>query len=307
MHTPLNAAQRALLDTMGIWWPAPPEALPDAALPAPGRALPPRRSGAGPVPPPPGAGDAPPEDARARTVAPAQASAVPQSAAPVSARTPPPPVPPAAAPEAVPQQQARLSGSGASSAGDWAAWVHAVGQCQACGLHATRGTGVLRADQAPVQADWMVVLDPPEAAEELEGQAVVGDSARLLDAMLRAVGVHRGGNGAQGAYLSTVLKCRPPPAHVPQAQELAQCQQHLRAEIERVRPRVLLLMGRFAPRLLEQAAQVPLEQLRAQVHHFAGVPAVVSYPPRALLRNPAYKARAWADLCLAADLAAGQR
>ncbi len=305
----LDPAQRALLDTMGIWWPAPQDVAPQApaqhGAARPAAAVPgtnAARSMAAPAPAPaPGGHTAAPRWEHPQAPASAPFAGL-RGNAPAGAG-----VPAAAATAGSVANDAPLAAAAPQNRrGDWAAWVQAVGQCQACDLHATRGTGVLRPLEAPVQADWMVVLDPPEAAEELEQQPVVGDSARLLDAMLRTVGVRRGAEGPQGAYLSTVLKCRLPPGHVPQAQELAQCQQHLLAEIARVRPRVLLLMGRFALRLLPQAGQVPLEQLRTQVYQFGGVPTVVSYPPRALLRNPAHKARAWADLCLAAELAAGR-
>ena len=60
-------------------------------------------------------------------------------------------------------------------------------------------------------------------------------------------------------------------------------------------------MGRTAALALLQSAE-PLGKLRSQVHSFKGVPVVVTYPPAYLLRNQADKAKAWADLCMAASL-----
>lgn len=295
MSLPLDATQRALLEEMGIWWPP----LPDAsrgtatALPVPSA---PRRPVEPPTPSRP-----PLAQQVATTSLPVAEGGSPSARAPASDRSAQRST--VLAP-ATPSPASQAMGAKVADPG-WAGWVHLVAQCQSCALHATRGQGVLRPDVPPAQADWLVVLDPPQAAEDLERSPVVGDSARLLDAMLRAVGVHRGGAGAQGAYVTTVLKCRLPPAHAVQAQELDQCQQHLQSEIERLRPKVLLLMGRFAAQLVPQPPQTPLERLRAQVHTLHGVPTVVSYPPSALLRNPRFKGRAWSDLCLAADVAQG--
>jgi DNA polymerase len=62
-------------------------------------------------------------------------------------------------------------------------------------------------------------------------------------------------------------------------------------------------MGRFAVQALLQTSE-PLGKLRGQVHQWQGVPLVVTYHPAYLLRQPADKARAWADLCLAAQVLA---
>ena len=219
------------------------------------------------------------------TVAPAPAPATAPIAPPAAVRSPPVQAPVAAA---------RV-----------AALVARVATCQACGLHAGRTHCVLREDTPPVQADWLVVLDPPEEDEERSRAPITADAAALLDNMLKAAGVSRAGAGALGAYVTTVAKCRAPHATMATAQDLQQCLVHLRAEIALVRPRVLVLMGRFAQQLVQMdgsAAQgLPLDKLRGTVHYFEGLPAIVTYHPKILLRSSPNKAKAWADLCLALD------
>jgi DNA polymerase len=73
-------------------------------------------------------------------------------------------------------------------------------------------------------------------------------------------------------------------------------------QIELLRPRLILAMGRFAVQALLRSDE-PIGKLRGRVHHYQGVPLVVTYHPAYLLRNPADKARAWDDLCLAAQVA----
>ncbi|MEI6619959.1 MAG: uracil-DNA glycosylase [Betaproteobacteria bacterium] len=195
---------------------------------------------------------------------------------------------------------------------DWQALAQTAAQCQACGLCAGRTHSTLDAARATA-ARWMVVGDPPDDQEDSAGQAFVGDSGALLDNMLKAVGAVRSFGGAlpQGtdaAYATNVSKCRVPAGRVPQAAELAQCSAYLQREIALVRPQVIVAMGRFANQVLlaesPQAATLPLGRQRGTVYHYRGIPVVVTYAPQALIRNPADKAKAWADLCLAMDVLA---
>lgn len=192
---------------------------------------------------------------------------------------------------------------------DWAALARTVSQCKACGLCAGRTQTTLQASTAS-QSDWMVVGDAPDEDEDRAGHAFAQAAGQLLDNMLKAVGARRGGEGAQGAYVTNIVKCRPAHGQVPQASELAQCAVYLQREIALVRPQIILAMGRFAVQgvlaLNPELATQPLGRLRGTVHRYHGVPVVVTYAPKMLLRASADKGKAWADLCLAMDtLAAG--
>lgn len=187
-----------------------------------------------------------------------------------------------------------------------------------------RRTPVLAAPIALTPCDWLVVGDPPDEAQERAGLPFVDDAGKLLDNMLRAVGVRRFVPDAEPpdpstalplapakrAYLTHVLKCRPALMRAPEATELATCANYLRREIALMQPKVILAMGRFAMQLLlsetpPESAKLPLGKLRGQVWRFAGVPVVVTYPPSYLLRSGQDKGKAWADLCLAMDVAQG--
>jgi DNA polymerase len=204
---------------------------------------------------------------------------------------------------------------------DWSALSAAVSGCQACAMCLGRRAPVLNVPADAVQSDWFVLGEPPDEAQERAGQAFVDDAGQLLDNMLNAVGVKRfesvvieagqSGGAANTAYLSLVLKCRPALPTAPNAQAMADCMAYLRREIELVQPKVILAMGRLAMQLIlsedhPEGLKLPLGKLRGQIWHFQGVPVVVTYPPAFLLRNGADKAKAWVDLCLAADVAQGQ-
>jgi DNA polymerase len=189
---------------------------------------------------------------------------------------------------------------------EWEALAGAAAACQACGLCAGRKHATLCVPDEAVQADWLVVGDPPDEDEDRLGQPFAEQAGVLLDAMLKAVGASRGGRGRRGAHVSNIVKCRPPPGRAVQTSELAQCAQYLQRELELVQPQVILAMGRTAAQWLlqehPQEAALPLGKQRGAVYRYRGIPVVVTYHPRFLLRASADKAKAWADLCLAMDV-----
>jgi uracil-DNA glycosylase family 4 len=200
----------------------------------------------------------------------------------------------------------------------WPELAEAVAHCQGCAMCFGRRAPVLAAPDAPTPCDWLVVGDPPDEAQERLGLPFVEEAGLLLDNMLRAVGVQRflplnelDGLPEKRAYLTHVLKCRPELMRAPDATELATCANYLRREIALTQPKVILAMGRFAMQVLlgdtpPESAKLPLGKLRGQVWQFAGVPLVVTYPPAYLLRSGQDKGKAWADLCLALDVAQGK-
>ncbi|MDO9165966.1 MAG: uracil-DNA glycosylase [Rhodoferax sp.] len=195
---------------------------------------------------------------------------------------------------------------------DWPTLAQAVASCQACALCTGRRAPVFGAAdaEAPRQADWLVVGEPPDEAEERLGAPFADQTGQLLDNMLKALGVSRRGgttSRANAAYVTNVVKCRPAVVRNPDAQELAACENYLRREVALVQPKVILAMGRFAAQALLQGslpevASIPLGKLRGQIYRYHGIPVVVSYHPSYLLRTQQDKARAWADLCLALEL-----
>jgi DNA polymerase len=253
---------------------------------------------------PAGMDDAPagPPREEMATVA-AQANA-PESIAPRAATTRPEP---RFEPQAAEQPVAAAASLPAGIAAmDWDALQQAVAGCTACGLCQSRKNTVFGVGDT--QARWLVVGEAPGENEDLQGEPFVGQAGQLLDNMLKAVGLNRGATGTQGVFIANVLKCRPPANRNPQPQEVATCEPYLRRQVALMQPQIILALGRFAAQSLLQAtvpdvATIPLGKLRGQVHQYDGVPVIVSYHPAYLLRTPQDKAKAWADLCLALDVA----
>jgi DNA polymerase len=182
---------------------------------------------------------------------------------------------------------------------DWPALRDAVATCTACKLCSGRTQTVFGVGNP--QAHWMIVGEAPGEQEDRQGEPFVGKSGQLLDSMLRALGLTRGAaEPARQVFIANTLKCRPPGNRNPEPDELAQCEPFLIRQIELVKPRMILAMGRFAVQSLLRSNE-PVGRLRGRVHQYQGVPLVVTYHPAYLLRNPEDKARAWDDLCLAVE------
>ena len=168
----------------------------------------------------------------------------------------------------------------------------AVRVCTRCELHQTRKQGVFGVGDP--NADWLIVGEAPGADEDRLGEPFVGQAGKLLDAMLAAIGLQRGRN----VYIANVLKSRPPGNRDPKPEEVAACLPYLERQIELIRPKLIVALGRFAAQTL-LLTDTPISRLRGKLHEYHGVPLIVTYHPAYLLRTPADKARAWEDLLLA--------
>ncbi len=177
---------------------------------------------------------------------------------------------------------------------DWSALKDSVAQCTACPLHQRRNHTVFGVgDEA---ADWLFVGEGPGAEEDAKGEPFVGQAGKLLDNMLAAIELARG----EKVYIANVVKCRPPGNRNPEGPELSCCEPYLTRQIELIRPKLIVAMGRVAATQM-LATNAAVAALRGRVHEYRGTPLIVTYHPAYLLRNMPDKAKSWADLCLARD------
>ncbi len=192
---------------------------------------------------------------------------------------------------AVVAPRAATAGLRAPDAAAWQQLSDEVASCTRCELHRTRTRPVLGVGDR--QAQWLVVGEAPGAEEDRQGEPFVGRAGQLLDAMLRAIGLARG----QNVYIANILKSRPPGNRDPEAAEVAACLPYLERQIELLRPRLILAVGRIAMQNL-LGTQGSLAGMRGQVHEFGGLktPLIVTYHPAYLLRKPEDKRKAWEDL-----------
>jgi uracil-DNA glycosylase family 4 len=175
---------------------------------------------------------------------------------------------------------------------DWPELKETVAKCIACALHAKRNKTVFGVGDE--NADWMFIGEGPGADEDAQGDPFVGQAGKLLDNMLAAIKLKRGEN----VYIANVLKCRPPGNRNPQPDEALKCEPFLQRQIELIKPRLIVALGRVAAlNLLSREASIA--SLRGRVLAYKGTPLIVTYHPAYLLRNLTDKSKAWEDLCFA--------
>jgi DNA polymerase len=146
------------------------------------------------------------------------------------------------------------------------------------------------------QGGWLVVADMPPEADGRHGEPFSGDAGRLLDNMLRALKLH---DGRTPVHLMRTHRG----VAAGQPGSPRQMDEAFGEHAAALAPSVVLAMGPLAAQSLMQSGD-PLGKLRGRAVPLAsvnGVPVVATYHPAYLLRNPADKARAWSDLCLAAE------
>jgi len=163
--------------------------------------------------------------------------------------------------------------------------------CRRCALGHSRTRSV--PGEGDPAAGLVVVGEAPGATEDETGRPFVGRAGKLLEDILKAIGFRR-----EDVFICNVLKCRPPGNRDPEPLEVAACSPYLHRQLELIRPRVILAMGRPAAHAL-LGSNASLAELRGKAHRYRGVPLIVTYHPAALLRNPHWKRPTWDDVRIA--------
>ncbi|HBG98393.1 MAG: uracil-DNA glycosylase [Rhodobacteraceae bacterium] len=230
-------------------------------------------------------GDAP-VDRYALATTPAAAAA-----APVPPAAPHPAEP--AAPPAAPADNVAEARAIADAAADLPALRDALARFDRCDLK-QGARNLVFADGDPAAA-LMILGEAPGRDEDLQGKPFVGRAGQLLDRMLAAIGRDRHADDpARGVYITNVLPWRPPQNRDPKPEEIAMLRPFVDRHIALVDPAVLVLMGNHA--CAAMLGRRGITRLRGQWAQAAGRPALPMFHPAYLLRNPAAKREAWADL-----------
>ena len=164
-----------------------------------------------------------------------------------------------------------------------------VGDCQRCKLAGGRKNIVF--GQGNPNAALMFVGEAPGADEDEQGLAFVGRAGQLLtDIIEKGLKMPRA-----DVFIANVLKCRPPGNRNPEPDEILSCQPFLEKQIELIRPRVLVGLGKFAGQWLLKTAE-PISRIRGRVGDYHGIKVVPTYHPAFLLRTPSAKKDVWEDM-----------
>jgi uracil-DNA glycosylase family 4 len=152
--------------------------------------------------------------------------------------------------------------------------------CQRCPLAGGRTTVVF--GEGNPAAGLMIVGEGPGREEDLQGRPFVGRSGKLLDRLLaEEMGVTR-----ESVYIANVVKCRPPGNRDPLPVEIEACRPWLEAQVELIRPQVVLTLGNFSTKLLLKTTDgIRRTRGRAYPWGTTGAVLVPTYHPAAALRG----------------------
>lgn len=234
---------------------------------------------------------------------PATASPSRQAARPPATRKPPRAVPVKAEPKLPPPPEPMLPSG--SKQEQWDALVQLVQGDPVCQKSVRPGKQIVMGG-GNLESAVFFCGEAPGAEEEMKGEPFVGPAGQLLDKMIAATGLKR-----ESIYIGNIMNWRPQiPTEdgqeqlgnrPPTAEEMAYCLPYLRAQLEIVKPKVIVALGASAAKGLLGADRFKaLGEIRGQWQEFAGVPVMVTYHPSYILRNQSHRSKRaiWEDFLL---------
>jgi uracil-DNA glycosylase len=161
--------------------------------------------------------------------------------------------------------------------------------CTRCKLHTLGRKQVVFGVGNP-NADLMFVGEAPGADEDIQGEPFVGRAGQLLTKIIEAIGLTR-----DSVYIANVIKCRPPGNRNPEPDEVDQCEPFLFQQIDIIKPKVIVALGKFAAQSLLRTSE-PITRIRGREYKYRDAILMPTYHPAYLLRNPASKREVWEDM-----------
>ena len=161
--------------------------------------------------------------------------------------------------------------------------------CSRCKLHTLGRRQVVFGVGNP-EADLMFVGEAPGADEDIQGEPFVGRAGQLLTKIIEAIGLSRG-----DVYIANVIKCRPPGNRNPEPDEVEQCEPFLFRQVDTVKPKVIVALGKFAAQCLLRTTE-PITRIRGREFAYRDAILIPTYHPAYLLRNPSAKRDVWEDM-----------
>jgi DNA polymerase len=183
--------------------------------------------------------------------------------------------------------QAPVVGAETIAGLNWESLETMVRDCRRCPLCENRKNTVF--GEGSHRARLMFVGEGPGVDEDLQGKPFVGASGQLLTKMIQAMQLKR-----EDVYLASIVKCHAPRNRVPEKDEAAACLPYLNRQIQLLKPEVLVLLGATPLQYLLNLTGITRQ--RGQWHEYLGIPTLPTFHPAYLLRSPAKKREAWADL-----------
>ena len=165
-----------------------------------------------------------------------------------------------------------------------------IKKCKKCNLHKTRQNTVF--GEGDPDSNIMIIGEAPGREEDEVGRPFIGRAGKLLNEFLKSIDLNR-----DSVFIVNTIKCRPPENRNPEASEISACSDYLDQQINIIKPKVLVLLGKIAAnRLLGE--DMPMSELRLKKFFIDkyDIPIIVFYHPAYILRSPSQKKKVWDDL-----------
>ena len=175
-----------------------------------------------------------------------------------------------------------------------------LGECTRCKLHGLGHRQIVFGVGNP-NAELMFVGEAPGADEDIQGEPFVGRAGQLLTRIIEAIDLRR-----DQVYIANVIKCRPPGNRNPDPDEVEQCEPFLFRQIDSIKPKVIVALGKFAAQSLLRTAE-PITRLRGREFTYRGAILMPTYHPAYLLRTPSAKRDVWEDMKRVRELLAERK
>ena len=164
-----------------------------------------------------------------------------------------------------------------------------IGDCTRCRL-AKQGRKQIVFGVGNPRAELMFIGEAPGADEDIQGEPFVGRAGQLLTKIIEAINLNR-----EDVYIANVIKCRPPQNRNPEPDEVEQCEPFLFKQIETIKPKVIVALGKFAAQSLLKTTE-PITRIRGREYKYRDAILMPTYHPAYLLRNPSSKREVWEDM-----------
>ena len=165
-----------------------------------------------------------------------------------------------------------------------------IKKCKKCNLHKTRQNTVF--GEGDSDSNIMIIGEAPGREEDEAGRPFIGRAGKLLNEFLKSIDLNR-----DSVFIANTIKCRPPENRDPETAEINACSDYLDQQINFIKPKVLVLLGKVAAnRLLGE--DMPMSELRLKKFFIDkyDIPIIVFYHPAYILRSPSQKKNVWDDL-----------
>ena len=152
-----------------------------------------------------------------------------------------------------------------------------VTACDRCELRLTRTNVVF--GQGSLKTPLVFVGEGPGADEDEQGLAFVGKAGQLLTKILSAGGISR-----EEAFITNVVKCRPPNNRTPTTEEMMRCGDHLEAQLLLLRPKILVCLGGTSAKWILKTTEA-ISSIRGRWFEWRGMEVFPMFHPSYLLRD----------------------